>query len=211
MPFAWLGADGACVKIAGPEVTLPHATVSEAYVLSLSPERLEEEGFVEVVETPRPDELAFNVGDWDVEDVGGVLTQVWQAEPRSPEAICSLLCAHARQKRWECEQAGLIFDGFALPTNDAGQAYIKGAAQAASLNPALNKNWQVGNDPIAFTTFTNAQLLALGWALDGLVQGAFDVLAQVGTAIADGTITTREQIDAAFAAVNRTFTSEPTE
>lgn len=165
-------------------------------------------GVVEIAETDAPTGLSVKSAEPALTDVEGVPTRVWTVTERTPEEVKSLLCAYARQKRWECEQGGLLFDGFGLPTNDAGQAYIKGAAQAAALTPGETKKWQVGNDPIQFTTFTDVQQIALGKALNSLVQATFDTLADVGDAIAAGEITTKAEVDAAFAAVSRVFISE---
>lgn len=116
------------------------------------------------------------------------------------------LAAYAMAARWACEQGGIVIDGFALPTNDKGQAYISGA-YAAALATGEDKLWQVGNAPLAFETFPNARVLALGLGLNSLTQASFDKLAEVAAAIEGDAITETAQIDAAFAAVNRVFTT----
>jgi len=125
----------------------------------------------------------------------------------TPEEVKAALGAYAMTARWLAEQGGIQFDGHVLPTNDKGQSYIAGAHQAAMADAGLTKRWQVGNDPIAFVTFSNDQLRALGLALNSLVQATFDTLDEVAPQIEDDTITTEAEVDAAFAAINRAFTS----
>ena len=157
-------------------------------------------GFVEVADPPSYDPqtevLGWEEGEWVV-----------SAAPPPPAPTPTELAAYAMQKRWEAEQAGLLFDGNPIPTHDKGQFYISGAYQAALADAGLTKRWQVGNDPIAFVTWSNEQLRALGLALDTLIQSTFDKLDEVAADIVSDDITTLAEIDTAFAGINRVFTS----
>lgn len=101
---------------------------------------------------------------------------------------------------------GILFDGAPIPTDEKGRGFVAGAYAAAQASPELTKNWQISNDPITFVEFTNAQLLALGLAVDAMVQECFDVLCDLAPQLGDE-VTTYAQIDAAFAGVNRVHTS----
>lgn len=169
------------------------------------PEELAERGIGVVVEaTPAPE--GQHIVSRSLQLVDGVPTEVAVYEPL-PGPSLEDLRAYAREARWRTEEAGLMFDGFGLPTNAEGKFYIAGASAKALKDPTHTKRWQVGNDPITFTTFSNAQLLALGDALDTLVQATFDKLDEITPDIEGGVITTFAEIDAAFASVNRVFTS----
>ncbi len=123
-----------------------------------------------------------------------------------PPPTMAELYDYARLVRWQSETGGIVFNGYTLPTDEKGQSYISGAYQAAASNPNMTKRWQVGNQPIQFTTLSNSQIKNFGQALNTLVQQTFDILDQVAQGISNGTITTYAQINTAFGAVNRVFT-----
>ena len=127
----------------------------------------------------------------------------------APVAQADLL-ALAADARWRVMVGGLLFDGFAISTDDVGRGLVTGAYTKAKSDPSVTKLWQVANSPITFQSFSNAQLVALGDAVDGLVQGAFDVLAQVTQDIASGKVTTKQQVFDAFAQVPRAYTTPST-
>lgn len=157
-------------------------------------------GFVLAPTAPAYDPLT-EVLTWD--------GSAWVVEttPPPPPPTKAELSAYAMNARWMSEQAGIVIDGIGLPTNDKGQSYISGAYAAALANPTEDKLWQVGNAPLAFEVFPNARIRALGLGLNALTQATFDKLADVASAIEGEAITTTAQIDAAFAAVNRVFTT----
>ncbi len=117
------------------------------------------------------------------------------------------LSNYAVDKRWATMNGGLLFDGHPIPTDEMGRGFIAGAFAAATSDPGMTKNWQISNAPIQFVTLSNAQIIALGLAANAMVQSAFDTLKTVGEGIEAETITTTAQIDAAFAAVQRIYTT----
>ena len=114
------------------------------------------------------------------------------------------LAAYAVARRNDAIAGGILFNGAPIPTDEKGRGFVAGAYAAAQANPSLSKRWQISNAPIVFVTFTNAELLALGLAVDAMVQSCFDVLDDMAPLLG-GVITTRDQIDAAFAGINRVF------
>lgn len=110
-----------------------------------------------------------------------------------------MLDTYAVFRRWQREQAGLtLTSGMKIRTDDRSQAKITGVYAAAQAMPTVTTTWHAadGTDhPLDATAITamNQELLI---HIDDCFAISADVLAQ----IAAGTITTREQIDAAFAA-----------
>lgn len=152
--------------------------------------------------------------DEDLAELGVVRTPDPEPEETPPNEVVppgpptkSHLGEYAMSKRWAAMVGGMLFDGFPIPTNEEGRGFISGAHQKASKDATVTKLWQVANSPITFTTFSNAQLIALGDSLDTLVQSTFDTLASVAAGIEAETITDFEEIDLAFAGINRVFTS----
>jgi hypothetical protein len=128
----------------------------------------------------------------------------WEAEQPS---AADTLAAYAVTKRWETEVSGILFDGYGIPTDDRGKGLVSGAYQKALADANETKLWQVSNSPITFVTFSNAQIVALGLAVEAFTQATFDKLAAVAADIDSGDITTTAEIDAAFADVSRVYTS----
>ena len=112
-------------------------------------------------------------------------------------------------KRWHKEQGGItLTSGMPIETNDRAQAKISGAMLAAKYPPASAKA-PPGGGGIAFTTKWHAAdgtvwpldtpaIVAMNDALQLHIDQCFEASSAVVAGIADGTITTREQIDAAF-------------
>lgn len=115
------------------------------------------------------------------------------------------LANHATGVRWATMSSGILFDGHPIPTDEQGRGLVSGAYLKALRDPAVTKRWQVSAYPITFITFSNAQLVALGLAVEAFVQSTFDALDALAPQIVAGTVTTYAQIDAAFAALPRVF------
>lgn len=115
--YAWRADDQSpWTEIRGGNVELPHKTVSDGFAASLTDEERAEEGFVEVVETPRPTGLAIKSADAAVEDVDGVPTRVWAVEERSLEEARAIRRAQA-----EAHYDGLLAVGFPVPALGEGE------------------------------------------------------------------------------------------
>jgi hypothetical protein len=66
------------------------------------------------------------------------------------------------------DERGIMFDGHPIPTDEQGRGLVSGAYLKALRDPAVTKRWQVSAYPITFITFSNAQLVALGLAVESL-------------------------------------------
>jgi hypothetical protein len=126
------------------------------------------------------------------------------------------LKSYALFTRWQKEQGGITTSfGMPIETDDRAQAKINGAMLAAKYPPtpvkAAPKPAPGGGGP-AFTTKWHAadgtiwpldtpMIVAMSGELQLHVDECFEASAAVATGLEDGTITTREQIDEAFAGI----------
>jgi hypothetical protein len=93
-------------------------------------------------------------------------------------------------KRWQKEQGGLMTSfGVPIKTDDRAQAKITGVYAAQQVNPAVTTPWHAADNTVHEAM--NRDLLTH-------INNCFAISADVLAEIAAGTITTREQIDAAF-------------
>jgi hypothetical protein len=120
--------------------------------------------------------------------------QVVLAEQYPP----GMLETYCISKRWQKEQAGItLTSGMPIKTDDRSQAKITGAYAAAQAMPTVTTMWQAADGSVHALDAT--QIIAMNEELLIHIDDCFAISAQVLTDIAAGTITTREQIDAAFA------------
>lgn len=113
------------------------------------------------------------------------------------------LIEHANVRQWAVATGGVVADlgsgvTLAVPTDSTGLTLVNGAVSRVNADspPAIIR-WQTG--PASFVTLTAAQVKTLGNVVADHVQGTFDTLDSVLADIADGTIATTAEIDAAFA------------
>jgi hypothetical protein len=91
MPYAYR-TDNGWIEVDGSSVDLPEMTVSSAWLAThQDPDEVAARGFALVAEEPRP--AGVRVLGSTVEDVDGVPTRVWQAEPYGPEDLAALHAA----------------------------------------------------------------------------------------------------------------------
>ncbi|WP_273794686.1 DUF4376 domain-containing protein [Brucella intermedia] len=125
----------------------------------------------------------------------------WQAIPGNaigePSSPAPDLPAYAAQKRWEKEVGGIEINGLSVATDDRSKMMISGARVAAQNDPAFSTQWKAADG--TFTTINAAAVIAISDAMLAHVSNCFAIEAQVLADIAAGTISTVEQIDAAFA------------
>lgn len=111
------------------------------------------------------------------------------------------LAAYAASERYRAEIGGMTFNGHRFDTDrDVGQIKIARAELKALSSPAYtipNFKTTAGE----FVALSNAEIVALGDALDAHIQACFAVEAEVGRRVAASTIATLEQVDALFAAI----------
>lgn len=137
---------------------------------------------------------------WDEERFGpfnspALLAKVAELET---EAARATLVAYAADLRWKLEQAGAVWNGWPIHTDDRSQGKYLSELQAISLGVRLdNDPWKFADSE--FRPVSNADFPQLATAAREHVRTVFGIEAGVLAAIDGGTITTRAEIDAAFA------------
>ncbi len=132
---------------------------------------------------------------WPRDGSGEQTTQSMQ-EVLSPYGLFADLLAYAANKRWETEVGGITFNGAPVSTDDRSKQMVTGARLAAQADPDFVTPWVMDDNSVVQL---NAQaIIALSDAVLAHVQACFTVFATVRAGIADGTVTTRQQVDAAF-------------
>jgi hypothetical protein len=102
-------------------------------------------------------------------------------------------------KRWQKEQGGITLSlGFKIKTDDRAQAKITGVYAAKDVNPAVTTPWHDADGVVH--ELTAEQMHTMNVELLTHINACFLVSQDVLVGIAGTTITTREQIDAAYAA-----------
>lgn len=124
----------------------------------------------------------------------------WQALPgnaiEEPSYSVPNLPAYAARKRWEKEVGGMEVNGLSVATDDRSKTMISGARVAAQNDPQFSTQWKTADG--TFTSINAAVVIAISDAMLAHVSNCFAIEAQVLAEIEAGTITTVEQIDAAF-------------
>jgi hypothetical protein len=109
------------------------------------------------------------------------------------------LTAYAAAARYAKETGGITVSGVAMPTDRETQAQLSGAYAYVQATPAATIQWKLANG--SFASLTAAEIIAIATAVAAHVQACFAAEATVVAEIAAGTMTTKAQIDSAFAAV----------
>jgi hypothetical protein len=108
------------------------------------------------------------------------------------------LMSYAKDARWRKEIGGINIGGVPIATDDRSKLMITGARIKADSDTQWSTEW-AGADGATYTV-TAPMMIAISNAVSDHVDHCFAVYATVKTAIDAGTITTNDQIDAAFAA-----------
>lgn len=130
------------------------------------------------------DELTLDGGAWRVVSAA--------------ERLRKHLTAYAADRRWRKENGGIVVGGVPIATDDRSKQMIIGARLAADADPDWTTQW-VGADGSVHPV-NAAAMIAISDAVQAHVNACFVTYAAVKTDIDAGTITTTEEIDAAFAA-----------
>jgi hypothetical protein len=109
------------------------------------------------------------------------------------------LKAYSENKRWAKEQGGVTLTaGQPIKTDDRSQAKINGAKlMAIDKTTTYNPFWHFADDSIV--QLNSNDVLAMSNDLQTHIENCFTISASTNTEIDNGTITTLEQIDAAYA------------
>jgi hypothetical protein len=107
------------------------------------------------------------------------------------------LAAYSPDKRWRKEQGGItLSSGMPVKTDDRAQAKITGVFVAAQQAPTVITPWHAADGTVQ--QLDGNQLVAMNNDLLTHINNCFSVSADVLAQIEAGTITSLEQIDAAF-------------
>lgn len=130
-------------------------------------------------------------------DAEGEQTTYALQDVLSPYEMFADLGGYAADVRWRKETSGILVGGLLVATDDRSKQMIMGARIAAEADSGFTTPW-VGSDG-SINTLNAAQVIAISNAVLAHVQTCFATFAAVSSEIADETITTRAQVDAAFA------------
>ena len=167
-----------------------------------------------IVEASDPDYSTWVEGGgiatpWPRDAAGNQTNEALQAVI-APYGMFVDLVSYTAAKRYETEQGGIMLSsGMPIRTDDRSQAKISGVMLAAKYPPVPVKAPPGGSGP-AFTTKWHAvdgnvypldtpAIVAMSGELQLHIDQCFEAASAVLAGIADGTITTREQVDQAFA------------
>lgn len=163
-----------------------------------SEQELNAVGVYKVQPAAPPIDPAVTITGYHFERVDGVITQVLDLiQPPAPTKF--QLKDYAAAKRFDHEVGGMVSQTFGqLLTDRDTRALVAQSIQSIDLGIVLAPiNWKA---PSGFTQLDRAALIAISTELAAFVQATFDKEAEVDSKIDDGTITTKAEIDAAFAA-----------
>lgn len=130
---------------------------------------------------------------WVIEPVPPAPTEEEPIDERTPQ---QKLMAHAALRRWMLETGGIMIGGIPVSTDDRSKIMIMGARVAAQANPDWSTTWH-GADGASYP-LNAASMVAISDAVEAHVNSTFATFALVKGDIDAGTITSTEQIDAAF-------------
>lgn len=172
--------------------------------------RISEGLVVEVVELPEgveiPDAFHPDVGFVECPEgisvgmryVDGEFHPALPPDPPSQAEVKAALRAHAADRRWQVEQGGAVWNGWPIHTDDRSQGKYLSELQSIALNVRVdNDPWKFADGE--FRPVSNADFPQLAIAAREHVRTAFGIEDFVLTEIDAGAITSRAEIDAAFA------------
>lgn len=112
------------------------------------------------------------------------------------------LIAYANAVQWRRATGGCLIwvasEAVPFSTTEASMSLIAGkVARLNQPNAPTAVNWQIG--PVTFKEIAAADFLVASVKIADFIQSTFDALPPIFAGIADGTITTTAEIDAAFA------------
>jgi hypothetical protein len=120
-------------------------------------------------------------------------------QPAPDSYTPSQLKAYSDDARWRKEQGGLVTSaGFPIKTDDRAQAKITGVFSAAQVEPTVVTPWHCADGTII--DLDAAGMQAMNDDLLTHINNCFSISSDNRAAIDAGTMTTLEEIDAAYAA-----------
>jgi hypothetical protein len=122
-----------------------------------------------------------------------------EAAPQVVVPSAAGLTAYAAFVRYAKETGGITVSGVAMPTDRETQTQLAGANSYVQATPSATIQWKLANG--SFVSLSAAQISAIATAVAAHVQACFAAEATLVAGIAAGSITTKAQVDSAFAAV----------
>lgn len=129
-------------------------------------------------------------------DADGAETIAALQEVLQPYGLFVDLKAYARNISWQKRVAGVPIGGLHVASDPDSLTLITGMVSAAQLDPTRSFNFDTAAGPILMTA---EQGIAFGVDVLNFVQSTFDRRAEVLAKIDAGEITTKGDVDAAFA------------
>lgn len=166
-----------------------------------TPEEKEAIGLTEIVEEPKPDEF-YNLVLADPVNHGQ-----WIVTPYPPEQMKSRLAQYSRQQRGYREMAGIEHTVAGkvrlIPTDPATRStFFDMRVVIARPGPTPPTVYDFrGMDGGEVVTVPEAQVLLIEQKMEDRVSGCAQAQLELQVQINAGTVTTKEEIDAAYAAV----------
>jgi len=154
-------------------------------------------GVYRVQPAPPPTDADVKIAGYHFERSGTAVVQIIDIiQPPAPTK--DQLTAYAAAKRYNKEIGGMLSSTFGfLYTDRDTRSLIGQTIQSIDLGIVQAPiNWKT---PSGFQPLDRASLMAISKEVVAFVQAAFDRESEVDAKIADGTITTKAEIDAAFA------------
>ena len=134
-------------------------------------------------------------------DEDGRQTNASLQDVLTPFGLFASLPAYAADARFRTETGGIVVAGVPIATDDRSKTMLLGARIAATADPAFTTSW-VAADGVS-RQFGASEVVAVSDAVLAHVAACFRVYGEVLAAAAavPATITTKAQVDAAFAAI----------
>lgn len=109
-----------------------------------------------------------------------------------------VLKAYAAAARYTKEIAGCVVGGVTFPSDRETQAKLTAAALFAQVDNTQTFQWKLADGSFS-EALSAAEMIVVAAAVGGYVNSCFAEEAEVVAGIDGGAVTTREQVDAAFA------------
>lgn len=126
-------------------------------------------------------------------DDAGLQTDAALQDVLKPYGLWVDLRGYAADKRWRVETGGITVGGVTVATDDRSKTMIMGARIKADVDPGYVVGWK-GADG-GFVELSAPQIIAISDAVLAHVDACFAAEAAVSAAIADGAVTTTQQVD----------------
>ena len=141
----------------------------------------------------------FIAPPWPRDDAGNQTDAALQETLAPYHTLFVNLAFYTADVRWRKEQSGLtLTTGMKIKTDDRAQAKITGVYDASLVKADIITPWHATDGRVH--DMDAAEIEQMNYELLTHINNCFSISAEMLAGIEAGTITTREQIDAAFAA-----------